>query len=136
MGEPMALNLARSGVPLVVWNRSGEKCVPLQAAGAAIARTSDEVFARADVVMLMLANEAAIDAVLCRGTGTFSSLVSKGTIVQMGTIPPECSLQLATDVCDAGGVYVEAPVSGSRKPASLSLWSRETTLVSRACCRC
>jgi len=37
MGQPMALNLARAGTPLVVWNRSGEKAEPLVAAGAVAA---------------------------------------------------------------------------------------------------
>ena len=117
MGEPMALNVARSGVSLVVWNRSAEKCKPLEAAGASVARTSSDVFARADIVVLMLADEAAIDAVLHRRTPAFASLVAQRTIVQMGTIAAQYSAELAADVRRARGRYVEAPVSGSRKPA-------------------
>ncbi len=117
MGQPMALNLVRSGESLVVWNRSPEKCEPLRAAGARIASTPSAVFEEAKIVILMLANEAAIDDVLCRGTVAFAQLVAGRTIVQMGTTAPEYSAALAQDVRRAGGAYVEAPVSGSRKPA-------------------
>ena len=53
MGRPMALRLASAGVPLVVWNRTPERAEPLRAAGARVADGVDEVFARADVVLLI-----------------------------------------------------------------------------------
>ena len=117
MGQPMACNLARSGISLVVWNRSSKKCETIRAAGATIAPTAEAVFTKADVVFLMLANEAAIDSVLCRGTRAFAPLVAGRTVVQMGTTAAEFSAALEEDVRAAGGAYVEAPVSGSRKPA-------------------
>jgi 3-hydroxyisobutyrate dehydrogenase len=111
MGQPMALNLARAGTPLVVWNRSPERAEPVRAADAAVAGSVDELFARARVVILMLANADAIDAVLDRRT------VDRHTLVHMGTTAPEYSRALEARVRAAGGAYVEAPVSGSRKPA-------------------
>lgn len=117
MGSAMATNLARAGADLVVWNRSPDKCVPLQAAGAAVARTADEVFATAPVVILMLANAPAIDHVLGRGTPSFAARVRDRIIVHMGTTAPGWSRELEADIAAAGGRYVEAPVSGSRKPA-------------------
>jgi 3-hydroxyisobutyrate dehydrogenase len=117
MGQPMALNLARSGRPLVVWNRSPHRTEPLRAAGARVARTPAEVFADAEVVILMLAHEGAIDAVLDRGTDRFADHVNGRTVVHMGTTSPGYSRGLAADVRAAGGDYVEAPVSGSRGPA-------------------
>jgi 3-hydroxyisobutyrate dehydrogenase len=117
MGQPMALNLARAGAELVVWNRSAEKCEPLRGAGAAVAASPGEVLARARVVILMLADGAAIDAVLGRGQAGFGANVAGRTIVHMGTTSPGYSARLEADVRAAGGRYVEAPVSGSRKPA-------------------
>jgi 3-hydroxyisobutyrate dehydrogenase len=117
MGEPMALNLARAGTPLVVWNRTPAKAGPLRAAGARVASGPREVFERARVVVLMLATEAAIDAVLARGRPGFAAMVAGRTVVQMGTTSTGYSRTLEADVRAAGGRYVEAPVSGSRKPA-------------------
>jgi 3-hydroxyisobutyrate dehydrogenase len=87
MGRPMALNLAR------------------------VAAAPAEVFARADVVFLMLSDEAAIDAVL-------AGVDLAGTVVvNTATVAPGYSRDLEAAVVAAGGRYVEAPVSGSRQPA-------------------
>ncbi|MEU9056027.1 NAD(P)-dependent oxidoreductase [Streptomyces sp. NPDC048384] len=117
MGQPMALNLARAGTPLVVWNRSRDRCEPLRAAGAHIAKTPAEVFAKAETVILMLADEAAVDTVLGRGTPDFAAHIAGRTVVHMGTTAPEYSAALQDAVRAVGGRYVEAPVSGSRVPA-------------------
>jgi len=117
MGTPMALNLARAGTPLMAWSRSGSSFDALHAAGAHIADTIDEVYAQCRTVILMLANDAAIDATLGRGTPDFATRVQGHLIVNMGTTSTDVSRQLGADIRAAGGRYVEAPVSGSRKPA-------------------
>ncbi|MEV4327345.1 NAD(P)-dependent oxidoreductase [Microbispora rosea] len=117
MGQPMALNLVRAGTPLVVWNRTAARSEPLRAAGAEVAGSAAEVFRRARVVILMLADEAAIDAVLERGTPAFARNVADRVVVHMGTTSPAYSAGLEADVLAAGGGYVEAPISGSRVPA-------------------
>ncbi|MFF7870684.1 NAD(P)-dependent oxidoreductase [Streptomyces qaidamensis] len=117
MGQPMALNLARAGTRLVVWNRTSERCEPLHAAGAEVAGSSAEVFHRAATVFLMLSDETAVDAVLGRGTPDFAQRVAGRTVVHMGTTSAEYSRTLQEDIRTAGGRYAEAPVSGSRVPA-------------------
>lgn len=117
MGEPMALNLARSGIPLVVWNRTPAKTGSLLAAGAQVVDIVEQVFDNAQVIILMLASDAAIDAVLQRGTSMFATLVKGRIVVQMGTVSADYSSSLERDIKAVGGRYVEAPVSGSRKPA-------------------
>jgi 3-hydroxyisobutyrate dehydrogenase len=117
MGEAMALNLAKAGTPLVIWNRTLAKTKSLVEAGAQLAQDAAEVFARAPTVILMLVDGAAIDAVLDRSGPTFVSRVHGRTIVHMGTTSPVYSRGLEAEIRSAGGRYVEAPVSGSRKPA-------------------
>ncbi|MGW1963576.1 NAD(P)-dependent oxidoreductase [Streptomyces sp. NPDC001935] len=117
MGQPMALRLVAAGTPLVVFNRTAARTEPLRTAGAEVAEESDGVFARAELVLLMLADDLAIDAVLGRGTPGFAPRVAGRTVVHMGTTSPEYSRRLETEVLAAGGRYVEAPVSGSRVPA-------------------
>ncbi|MFY1635046.1 NAD(P)-dependent oxidoreductase [Solwaraspora sp. WMMB335] len=116
MGQPMALNLARDAVPLVVWNRTPQRCAPVTAAGARIASGPAEVFARCEIVLAMLADETAIDTVVGRGTDRIAALRGR-TLVQMGTVAPAYSAALGADIAAVGGAYVEAPVSGSRGPA-------------------
>ncbi|MFT4433846.1 NAD(P)-dependent oxidoreductase [Caballeronia sp. 15715] len=117
MGEAMALNLAKAGTPLVIWNRTLAKTRSLVDAGAQLAHDAAEVFARAPTVILMLVDGAAIDAVLDRGGPSFASRVHGRTIVHMGTTSPAYSRGLEAEIRSASGRYVEAPVSGSRKPA-------------------
>ncbi|MBY8866554.1 NAD(P)-dependent oxidoreductase [Streptomyces sennicomposti] len=117
MGRPMALRLARAGTALLVWNRTAARAEPLRAAGAEVAAEPGEVFVRSDVVFLMLADEAATDTVLARGTADFAARVAGRVVVHMGTTSPAYSQGLEADVRAAGGSYVEAPVSGSRVPA-------------------
>src|SRR5205814_5299949 len=117
MGEPMALNVGKAGTPLLVWNRSPAKSAILGKAGAGVANDAAEVFARCEVVVFMLVDGAAMDTVLGRGTRAFADGVKGRTLVNMATPAPEYSKALAADVRAAGGRFVEAPVSGSRKPA-------------------
>lgn len=117
MGGPMAANLVRAGIPLTVWNRSAEKCQPLAAQGARIATSVAGLFASTSTILVMLANEHAIDIVLQRGTQAFQAMLAGKTIVNLGTTSAAYSCSLELDLVRAGGHYIEAPVSGSRVPA-------------------
>jgi len=117
MGEPMALNLVRAGTGLIVWNRTASKAQALASAGAGVAASVGEVFERTEMILLMLADGDAIDAVLRRGTPGFARVAEGRMFVHMGTTAPAYSRGLEADLRAAGGRYVEAPVSGSRKPA-------------------
>ena len=119
MGQPMAANLLRAGVPLCVYNRSPGPREALAAQGAEVASTAASLFASCDAVILMLADDAAVDAVLDRG-GDFASRVAGRLIINMGTHATRYSQVLERDVRAAGGRFVEAPVSGSRGPAQSS----------------
>ena len=113
----MALNLLRASTPLVVWNRSPAKSAVLAKAGALVARDLQDVFQRCEVVILMLRDAEATDTVLGRRGGTIQARVDRHTIINMATSSPCYSKSLETDIRAHGGQYVEAPVSGSRKPA-------------------
>ena len=117
MGQPMALNLAKAGARLIVWNRTPERADPLRNVGAVVAHGVEDVFAGSRIVILMLINETVIDTVLDRRTPGFAELVCDHIVVSMGSTAPDYSRALAADIQAAGGRYVEAPVSGSKKPA-------------------
>lgn len=117
MGQPMALNLQRSGVQLTVWNRTPARCAPVVAAGATQAATLDELFKSSQTIILMLADERSTDHVIDRGGDRFRARVAGKRIIAMGTNSPAWSARLAGDLVAAGAEYIEAPVSGSRQPA-------------------
>jgi 3-hydroxyisobutyrate dehydrogenase len=119
MGVPIAAHLLRAGSPLLVWNRTPEKAATLAAAGAEVAGSAGEVLARCETVIFMLTDAPALDEVLGRGSPSFATSVRDRTIVNMATIPASLSAALAADVAACGGRFVEAPVSGSRRPAEM-----------------
>lgn len=113
----MAANLLKTQPCLTVWNRSLPALERLGELGATIAPSAREAMRGAAIVLLMLANEAAIDDVLERESQAFADNVHSRLIVHMGTTSSDFSRNLAAAVEAAGGRYVEAPVSGSRVPA-------------------
>jgi 3-hydroxyisobutyrate dehydrogenase len=118
MGGPMARRLADAGTPLVVWNRTAGPAEELACEGALVVHDPSDVFANARIVIMMLATGQAIDTVLGREGPGFAAMVRDRTLVNMGTVSPNYSRHLMEDVERHGGHYVEAPVSGSRVPAS------------------
>jgi 3-hydroxyisobutyrate dehydrogenase len=118
MGEPMAWNLAQAGFTLTVFNRSPARSEPFRKAGVTVAATARDAVGASDVIVLMLPDEAAIDAVLERDAeGRIGMPLDGRVIALMSTVAPAYSQALGDAVEAAGGSYVEAPVSGSRQPA-------------------
>jgi 3-hydroxyisobutyrate dehydrogenase-like beta-hydroxyacid dehydrogenase len=116
MGAPMAANLVRCGLQVIVYNRTIEKTKPLGDLGARVAATPQELCLAADTLVLMLAGPQAIDEVLFTDAGTIAALKGK-TVVNMGTVSPAYSRSFAARLADLGVHYVEGPVFGSRRPA-------------------
>jgi 3-hydroxyisobutyrate dehydrogenase-like beta-hydroxyacid dehydrogenase len=117
MGTPMAKNLVKAGFRLTVWNRTAEKCTPLTEMGATQVASPRQVVETADITIAMLADPAAAEAV-CRGEeGVVAGIRPGKGYVDMSTVAPETSQAVAIAVREAGGQFLEAPVSGSKKPA-------------------
>lgn len=119
MGAPMAARLCAAGVAPMVYNRSPGPADALRALGASVADTSAQLFASCDAIILMLADDAAVDSVLARREAHFAARAQGRLIINMGTHSPGFSLALSKDIAAAGGTFVEAPVSGSRGPAEV-----------------
>lgn len=117
MGTPMAKNLIRAGFRLTVWNRTAEKCAPLMELGATQAASPRQVVESSDITIAMLADPAAAEAVCRGGEGVVAGIRPGKGYVDMSTVAPETSQAVAAAVRGAGGLFLEAPVSGSKKPA-------------------
>jgi 3-hydroxyisobutyrate dehydrogenase len=117
MGQPMALNIVKKGHKLTVFNRSSDKAKPLADAGATVAPTPKAVAEASDVIILMLAGPEAIDAVLEGPAGLMVGLKAGQTLINMSTVSPRYAKQLADRLTAKSVAAVDAPVSGSRKPA-------------------
>ncbi|KAI0546764.1 hypothetical protein F4679DRAFT_587140 [Xylaria curta] len=112
MGTPMALNLSRH-FPVTVWNRTPSRYPPLIEAGAKVGATPAQVAEQSDVIFVMLFDAAAIENIL----GDLKKALAGKTLVNTSSVSEEFSHYLAKEVSEAGGEFVEMPVSGSKLPA-------------------
>lgn len=117
MGAPMAANVAKRGHALTVWNRTRERAASLVAGGARLAATPAEAARGADVVITMLADPAALHAVFDGDDGVLAGLGGGALVVDMSTVDPASARRLDEQVRARGARFVDAPVSGTRKPA-------------------
>ena len=117
MGTPMAGHLARAGHAVLGWSRSGRNHEAARTAGVQPITQRQDVFDACGTILLMLANDEAIDSVLDRNTPTFPARVKGRLVINMGTSSAGYSQALGEQIRAAGGRYVEAPVSGSRVQA-------------------
>lgn len=111
MGTGMARVLLRAGNRVTVWNRSPGRTAPLAAEGAAVAGTPAEA-ARSGVVLSMLADDRAVEAVAAGPEGLLAGLPAGGVHVSMSTIGVDTADALARRHADAGRSLVSAPVFG------------------------
>jgi len=114
MGAPMAAHLLARGHTLAVWNRTPGRAAPLAAAGARVAASPADAVSGAEVVVTMLADPEAVDAVV---DALLPGLAPGAILVDMSTVDPACARRSDQKVRAHGGRYCDAPVSGTRKPA-------------------
>jgi 3-hydroxyisobutyrate dehydrogenase len=155
MGVPMAKNLLKAGFELTVYNRTAAKAAPLLEAGARLALSAAAIWADADVVITMVADDGALreihqgkDGLLAGAGGVGAAApdevgaggVGGGTaaaagvgagkpgaagsqrgklVIDMSTVSPVTTRELAAAMAARGIDYLDAPVAGSVKPAEL-----------------
>jgi 2-hydroxy-3-oxopropionate reductase len=112
MGMPMARNLMDSGYELTVHNRSPEKAEELGKEGAAVAATPREVAENSDVVITMLPDSPQVREVVAGEVGVLEGISEGALLIDMSTISPVVTEELAEALQEKGASMLDAPVSG------------------------
>ena len=112
MGAPIAANLVRAGHGVAVWNRSVDKTHKLVEAGASLAASPREAAAGKEAVLTMLADDAALEAVLSGEDGLLAGLEAGALHVSMSTIAVATAEHAASRHAARGQRYISAPVFG------------------------
>lgn len=112
MGKPMAKNLMDAGHELIVFNRTREKAEELAGDGATVAGSPREVAERSDVVITMLPDSPQVEEVLTGEDGVLEGVKEGALVVDMSTISPVVTEELAAKVKEKGASMLDAPVSG------------------------
>jgi 3-hydroxyisobutyrate dehydrogenase len=117
MGMPMARNLLRAGFEVTVYNRTAAKAAPLQEAGAKLAASPAALWEVADFLITMVADDAALKQI--HDGGFLAGAKAGKMVIDMSTVSPVTSRELAGHLAEKGVEYLDAPVAGSVKPAEL-----------------
>nr|WP_319776292.1 2-hydroxy-3-oxopropionate reductase [uncultured Sphaerochaeta sp.] len=117
MGKPMAKNLIKAGYSLVVNDINKEAVAELVTAGAAEAASAKEVAQQSDVVVTMLPNSPHVQTVVLGEGGVIEGAREGLVVVDMSSISPIVSREVAASLAEKGVVMLDAPVSGGEPKA-------------------
>jgi len=113
MGRPIVSRLLDHGYFVRIWNRSPDKTAPLIDKGAKAESCAAYVARSADIIMLCLADDAAVEQVALAPAGIAEGGKAGALIVDFSTVSPATTRKLAQAVKDRAGIeWVDAPVSG------------------------
>ncbi|HEU4659880.1 MAG TPA: NAD(P)-dependent oxidoreductase [Pseudolabrys sp.] len=113
MGQLIVPRLLAAGHNVTGWNRSREKAAPLIQNGMRFAETPREAAQEAEIVFSIVTDSAAVKAVALGPDGIVSGLRKGGIYIDMSTIEPEVSREIAAEFAKAGSIMLDGPLSGS-----------------------
>jgi 3-hydroxyisobutyrate dehydrogenase len=121
MGAPMVRNLLAAGFDLTVWNRTTARCEPAAEAGATVADSPAAVAARSDITITCVTASADVEAVILGADGAPSPVIDGvrpgSVVVDMSTISPAVTRQLAARLAVRDVQLLDAPISGGEQGA-------------------
>ncbi|ASC73524.1 6-phosphogluconate dehydrogenase, decarboxylating [Halomicronema hongdechloris C2206] len=117
MGAPMAINLLKAGYDVTVHNRTREREVTLAAAGAQRAESPQAAATGADVVITCVSDTADVERVILAEQGVMAGAKAGAIVVDMSTISPTVTRQIAATLAERQIAMVDAPVSGGSEGA-------------------
>ncbi len=117
MGSPMSKRLINAGYSVTVYNRNKAKEETLKLIGANVASSPLFLIDQMDVIIIMVTDDQAIREIFTGENGLLATKTNGKIIINMSTVSPGISREMAS-LCDLqGNHYLDAPVSGSVKQA-------------------
>lgn len=117
MGAPMAANLLKAGFDVIGYNRGPAAVERLAATGGRAAASVAEVARGADVIITMLPDSPDVEAVVLGPDGVLAHTASGSIVIDMSTVRPQTSVDIATAAGAKGVRALDAPVSGGEAGA-------------------
>ncbi|KAL5574370.1 hypothetical protein UlMin_023967 [Ulmus minor] len=117
MGKAMAMNLLRHGFKVTVWNRTLSKCDEIVEHGASVGETPAAVVKKCKYTIAMLSDPSAALSVVFDKDGVLEQISSGKGYIDMSTVDADTSSKISEAISAKGAYFLEAPVSGSKKPA-------------------
>jgi 2-hydroxy-3-oxopropionate reductase len=117
MGKPMSKNLIKAGYQLVVFNRSKSAVDELVAAGAETSEGPKALAAQVDIIITMLPDSPQVKEVVLGEGGVIEGAKRGAVVIDMSSIAPLVSREIAAKLNEEGVAMLDAPVSGGEPKA-------------------
>ena len=136
MGKPMSLNLLKAGFDVTVYNRTESKTAEPVSQGAKKADTPAEAAADSTVVITIVSDTPDVESVILGENGVIESISPDSVVIDMSTISPEATREIAARLKEKGAYMLDAPVSGGEQGAidgTLSIMTGGDTAIFERC---
>jgi 2-hydroxy-3-oxopropionate reductase len=117
MGKPMARNLLKAGYQLIVYDINTDAVKELVKSGAKEGKSSADVASRSEVIITMLPNSPDVEEVVLGNKGIIQGVKLGSVVVDMSSIAPKTSKEVAEKLLHKGVIMLDAPVSGGEPKA-------------------
>lgn len=117
MGSAMAANILKAGYPLTVYNRTAAKAEPLAQLGARMAASPKALADDSAIIIAMVTGPEALYELLFGPQGAAEAFGPEQVFINMSSVSPSFTLQLGKELAPTAVRLVDAPVSGTKKPA-------------------
>ena len=118
MGQGMAANLLRAGFAVRVWNRTASRMEPLLEAGATAGSSPADVAAHSDVIITCVSDTPDVREVILGENGVIESVREDSLVIDMSTISPKVTREVAAALKEQGVHMLDAPISGGSEGAA------------------
>jgi 3-hydroxyisobutyrate dehydrogenase-like beta-hydroxyacid dehydrogenase len=113
MGQVIVPRLIEAGHEVTGWNRTRAKADPLIEVGMEWAASPRQVAAASAIVFSMVTDAPAVQAIALGEDGVIAGLAPEAFYLDMSTIDPLVSQEIAVAFADRGLTMLDAPLSGS-----------------------
>ncbi len=117
MGRPMAKNILKAGFALTLWNRTRARIGELVALGAHAADSPKDVAAKVDIIITIVSDSPDAAEVILGANGVIEGVRAGSLVIDMSTISPQVTREMASKLAAKNVAMLDAPVSGGEKGA-------------------
>jgi 3-hydroxyisobutyrate dehydrogenase len=118
MGQGMAHNVLKAGFALTVWNRTASKAEALADAGARVAHSPRTLAEQSDIIISCVSDTPDVQAVLLGEEGAIHGAKPGSLVIDMSTISPQATREIAAALAERQIAMLDAPVSGGSEGAA------------------
>jgi 3-hydroxyisobutyrate dehydrogenase len=118
MGQGMARNLLKAGFSLTVWNRTPARMEPLVELGAKSSNSPADLAAQSDIIITCVSDTPDVEEVILGENGAIMGSKEGGLLIDMSTISPHTTHDIAEKLAQKGVHMLDAPISGGSEGAA------------------